>query len=476
MTDEIPDLIPLPIDSTKDLRVIPVSILTGFLGSGKTTLLNHILINEHGKRIAVIENEFSNGLGIEKMIAKNGVDGSNLSGFFELNNGCICCTVKGDLVTTLEQLILHKSKFDYILIETTGVANPGPIISELWTDDGENSEIGSIRLDGVITIVDSLNLEYYLQSNDTAMDISAQIAFADRILLNKIDLITPEKIPAIEALVRSMNGSAEIRHTTYAEVKPEWVLDINGYSTTRLPSLQMFPLHGYSCLPCNPTDSTNTLLTGNVDGNRLNTSDIIETPFKQQASQGQSVSQHHAHSPPLPPTITGSSHSARSLMTCGIAFSGNINIHRLKVLLDRLLYSASSSSMSHTYVVNVNLPVPPIPVVYSQETTTAVDSLGINNDEIRTPMDVPDDDETNAFEMKIYRIKGVIHVEYDHHSDSDNRLLYIVQAVHEVFDVQPSSVTIGSIDDSTNGMNKLVVIGRYLDANFLQNSFESCLI
>ena len=116
---------------------VPVTILTGFLGSGKTTLLNYILNStEHGKRIAVIENEFSEGLGVESMIAKSGVNGDDISNFFELPNGCICCTIKNDLLSTLEQLVIHRDKFDYIIIETTGLANPGPVISTFWTDEG----------------------------------------------------------------------------------------------------------------------------------------------------------------------------------------------------------------------------------------------------------------------------------------------------------------------------------------------------
>eukprot|EP01041_Mallomonas_annulata_P016465 gene16465-34351_t len=128
--DEIPDLVEI---SSSESKFIPVTIMTGLLGR-KTTLLNHILTAYHGEIIAVIENEFSDGLGIEEMIAKNGVDGSNISDFFELSNGCICCSVKDDLLKTLEQLILHKSKFDYILIETTGVVYPEPIISAFWAD------------------------------------------------------------------------------------------------------------------------------------------------------------------------------------------------------------------------------------------------------------------------------------------------------------------------------------------------------
>jgi G3E family GTPase len=186
-SDSIPLLIPLDHLNVK----IPVTILSGFLGSGKTTLLNHILRTNHGKRIAVIENEFSQGLGIEGMIAKSGIDGENLNEFFELNNGCICCGIKESLLSTLEQLMLHKHKFDYIIIETTGLANPGPIISMFWTDDNLDT---SLRLDGVVCVVDSCNILTYLETPDLVHDIKMQISYADRILLNKSDLVGSDKV------------------------------------------------------------------------------------------------------------------------------------------------------------------------------------------------------------------------------------------------------------------------------------------
>lgn len=142
--DEIPDLVDLsnftPTSTSLNIdditmgskKIIPITILTGFLGSGKTTLLSFILTAQHGRRIAVIENELSMGLGIESIIAKSGVSGSNIDGFFELNNGCICCTSKDSLLSTLEQLSKHTDRFDYIIIEMTGVANPGPVITNFW--------------------------------------------------------------------------------------------------------------------------------------------------------------------------------------------------------------------------------------------------------------------------------------------------------------------------------------------------------
>jgi G3E family GTPase len=184
--EEIPVLVEVPSESSKK---VPVTILTGFLGAGKTTLLRYLLTASHGKRIAIIENEFSLGMGIEGMIAMSGVDGADMSNFFELNNGCICCTVKDNLLATLEQLVLHKDRFDYILIETTGVANPGPVISVFWADEGMES---SLKLDGVVCVVDCVNIEGYLNSETTRLDVSQQICYADRLLLNKSDLVIDE--------------------------------------------------------------------------------------------------------------------------------------------------------------------------------------------------------------------------------------------------------------------------------------------
>ena len=178
--EELPILTGIP-DPTKK---VPVTILTGFLGSGKTTLLNYILSVNHGKRIAVIENEFSGGLGIEGMIAKSGLDGGALEGFFELNNGCICCTMKEDLLTTLEQLVVHKDRFDYIIIETTGVANPGPVITTFWSDDALES---TLKLDGVVCVVDSSNLGTHLTTSDIANDVRMQISYAGTYFELEID-------------------------------------------------------------------------------------------------------------------------------------------------------------------------------------------------------------------------------------------------------------------------------------------------
>mmetsp|Transcript_8061 Transcript_8061/g.8202 ORF Transcript_8061/g.8202 Transcript_8061/m.8202 type:complete len:463 (-) Transcript_8061:23-1411(-) len=448
--DEIPDLVPLETYESK--KVIPVTILTGFLGSGKTTLLNHILTSYHGKKIAVIENEFSDGLGIEKMIAKNGVDGSDLAGFFELNNGCICCSVKGDLVTTLEQLIQHKAKFDYIVIETTGVANPGPIIAELWTDDDSaDNNIGSLKLDGVITLIDSYNIEYYLKSSDTSTDICTQIAYADRILLNKTDLIDSSKIASVEAIVRSLNAAAEIVPTSFSKVSPNWVLDIDGYSVRSVSSLQWGAWDAsMSCVPCAPNNTTNSF---------TDTSRIKELSKEKTNRAAQSmISKVAPVSAMLSKTIGTSTHSADSLTSIGLSFSTPINLQKIKLFVDSILYSSSTSQTRHGTVPLM----PPAPPSRWEEDGEASLPGGSSEKDV----EMMNTDETSS-SMKIYRMKGILRIvgcDY----------LFILQAVHEVFDIQESSIRINSVDDNSNGFSRIIVIGRNIDRDLIQKGIQSC--
>ena len=215
----------------------PVTIITGFLGAGKTTLLNHILTAQHGKRIAVIENEFGDEIGVESLIAKNGADGEWFEEFFELGNGCICCSVKDDLINTLERLLERRNRFDYIIVETTGMANPGPLISTFWVDEALECRL---RLDGIVTVVDAKHVMRHLNDNSdptACNETQLQIAYADRILLNKIDLANDTELNAIESTMQSINSVATVTRTCKSSIDVDSILGINAFDIEHLPSL-----------------------------------------------------------------------------------------------------------------------------------------------------------------------------------------------------------------------------------------------
>ncbi len=193
---------------------IPVTILTGFLGAGKTTLLNRILTTEHGRRVAVIVNEFGE-VGIDHHLLI-----SSEQEVVQMNNGCICCTVRGDLLRSLFQLLDHRSKFDTLMIETTGLADPAPVAQTFFIDDRIRSEF---QLNGVVTVVDS---KHIWQQIDHSAEAREQIAFADLVLLNKTDLIAPEDLPELEYKIKNLNRVARVCQTRNADIDIPMVLDL----------------------------------------------------------------------------------------------------------------------------------------------------------------------------------------------------------------------------------------------------------
>ena len=205
---------------------IPVTVITGFLGSGKTTLLNRILTENHGKRIAVIENEFGE-IGVDHQLVIQSDEE-----IFELNNGCICCRVRGDLIRILAKLRQRRDKFDAVLIETTGLADPGPVAQTFFTDE-EVKE--SFALDGIVTVVDAKHVELHF---DDTREVREQIGFADVILLNKSDLVSPAELEKIEARIRKMNPMAKLHRTENAAIDLNKVLKIGGFDLKRALELE----------------------------------------------------------------------------------------------------------------------------------------------------------------------------------------------------------------------------------------------
>jgi G3E family GTPase len=194
-------------------EAIPVTVLTGFLGAGKTTLLNYVLSRPHRRKCAVIINEFG-AISIDSQLVV-GIDEEIL----ELNNGCLCCRMRGDLIKSLSDLLNRQKRFDYVLIETTGLADPAPVVQTFRS--GELSD--RFRLDGIVTVVDAQHIEKEL--ND-APEATAQIAFADVVLLNKTDLVGPSALEHIELRLRRINALAQIHRTHQAEIDLAHILDI----------------------------------------------------------------------------------------------------------------------------------------------------------------------------------------------------------------------------------------------------------
>ena len=204
----------------------PVTVLTGYLGAGKTTLLNRILSEPHGKKYAVIVNEFGE-IGIDNDLVV-GADEE----VFEMNNGCICCTVRGDLIRILDGLMRGKGKFDAIIVETTGLADPAPVAQTFFMDENVGRRT---KLDAVVTVADAKWLNDRLKD---APEAKNQIAFADVILINKTDLVSPDELSEVEARIRAINPYARLHRTERAKIPLNEILERNAFDLDRILDIE----------------------------------------------------------------------------------------------------------------------------------------------------------------------------------------------------------------------------------------------
>lgn len=227
--DDCPELVPMETKSRPPGH-IPVTIITGYLGAGKTTLLNYILTEQHNKRIAVILNEFGEGSALEKSLAVSQA-GELYEEWLELRNGCLCCSVKDNGLKAIENLMEKKGKFDYILLETTGLADPGAVASMFWVD----AELGSdIYLDGIVTVIDAkYGMQHITEEKPEGLvnEAARQIALADLTIINKTDLAEEDELLQLKDTVRSINGLVKILETQKSRVDLSEVLDLHSFDS-----------------------------------------------------------------------------------------------------------------------------------------------------------------------------------------------------------------------------------------------------
>jgi G3E family GTPase len=238
---------------------IPVTVLTGYLGAGKTTLLNRILSENHGKKYAVIVNEFGE-VGIDNELVINADEE-----VFEMNNGCICCTVRGDLIRIMEGLMKRKGRFDSIVIETTGLADPAPVAQTFFVDDDVRARAS---LDSIVTVIDARHVLTRLEDSHEAEE---QIAFADVLLLNKVDLVTADELAAVERRIRSINGYAPVHKTTKCGIDLGQVLDRRAFDLNRILEIEPLFLSENDHQHDDAIKSVSFVLSRPLDGDKFQT-------------------------------------------------------------------------------------------------------------------------------------------------------------------------------------------------------------
>jgi G3E family GTPase len=388
----------------------------------------------------VIENEFGEGLQVESLIARDGVSDENLADLIELPNGCICCTVKDSLVATLELLVEKRADLDYILIECSGMANPGPIAALFWLDDALESRL---RLDGIVTVVDAANIERQLKET---VEAAQQIAYADRVLLNKVDLIRDttdatdtSSLDRLTGIIRSIHATVPVRPTTYSAVPDlDWILEAECFDADRARQVD------------------ETLHKDNLD----NTHDSTHNSSNSH-DHDHDHDHDHNHEGDCQHCVPEHVHTS-AISTVALVLDGTVDWNKVNAWLANILW----------------------PNQDEQERVLRARLEQGNDDNI-------DDDTTNRNKalaaavddttQRLFRIKGVLSVRNALDSDGfvdedgvDTRR-FIVQAVHDTWEIHPASQQLAWTEQEVR-QNKVVVIGRYLQEDELRAGLNNCLI
>ncbi len=450
-----------------DASRIPVTVLTGFLGSGKTTLLNRILTENHGQRIAVIENEFGE-IGVDQELVINAEEE-----IFEMNNGCICCTVRGDLIRILGNLMTRRDKFDRIVLETTGLANPGPVAQTFFVDDGMRA---GFALDGIVTMVDARHFDQQLIESE---ETRTQIAFADVIVLNKTDLVSGLELDALERRVRAINALARIVRADPARrgaVPMSAVLGIGGFDLARALEYEPtflepeYPFEWAGAYALDAGDYTVTLQEGPDPAMQIVVCEALPTDALDPAKAAERVFALFSDTPDaeFPGSVIEPCERLRNLrlppgfpaqFTLRIRTSGtywlfteHLPMEFTMTLIDRtnaplapLSYKDFDPGHSHDERV----------ASFSIETERPLDAERFQSWLTRT---------LAAHGTRLYRMKGFLNFQ-----GSDDRI--VIQCVHMVVDTS----ALGPWGDRAR-RTQLVFIGRELDREILRQGFDRCLV
>ncbi len=440
---------------------VPVTILTGFLGSGKTTLLNRILSESHGLRIAVIENEFGE-IGIDQDMVINADEE-----VFEMNNGCICCTVRGDLIRILNNLARRRDKFDRIVLETTGMADPGPVAQTFFVDDDIRDEF---NLEGIVTLVDAKHVEQHFDDSD---EVIAQIAFADMIVLNKCDLIEEEQQSHLMERLAGVNKMAKIMPARMADVSIPRVLDIGGFDLDRALGINQaflepeYPFEWAGTYTLQDSSYTLRLGTGPdpdisllcvplAEHDEMELADLAEKVFRYWAESPEKVTSTDKIIPgtthwnvdlgqPVEITIDSSQGDSFALFTQ----------HTPEEFDMKVADSSGKEIDAHQeHYFNAG---------HTHDDTVSSEALDFAGDF--------DADKLNAWFSvflqtegpNVFRMKGIVSV-----AGNERRMVF--QGVHMLFDAQP-----GEPWGEEARHNRLVFIGRELDRDYLEGSLKRCL-